>query len=445
MGILNETHTNKTLQTPGLNPFLPFGIYIPDGEPKVFGDRLYLYGSFDLPGNDAGYCSNVYHTVSAPLSDLTRWTDHGESFSSAAVPWSDALLYAPDALFYRGKYYLFFCMSDGSEGVAESDAPEGPFGNARRITLAGEPISGIDPSVLEDGGKLYYTWGQFHLNVGELSEDLCTLKPGTVHTDVLSNAPGREGFHEGSSLRKLGERYCMIYASEYQDAPPNSGARPTKLDYAVSDTPYGPYERRGTVIDNDGCDPATWNNHGSVIRAGEQWFVFYHASSGNTQFMRRARAERLTVDEANAVIYKARPSANGFVETLRPAHIASPVHACRFFGGAYVTQTGADSFPALLCANGAGFAFSPILFQAGDYALTLRYRAESKTRLRINAGKTAAAVTLPGAENAANAAVSFSMQAGLSPLLIERTDPGAGRCEIEALCLEPIQDKINTL
>ena len=112
------------------------------------------------------------------------------------MPWSDALLYAPDALYHNGRYYLFFCMSDGSEGVAESDAPEGPFRNARRITLGGEPITGIDPSVLEDGGHVYYTWGQFHLNVGELGDDLCTLKPDSVRTDVLSNADGREGFHE---------------------------------------------------------------------------------------------------------------------------------------------------------------------------------------------------------------------------------------------------------
>jgi hypothetical protein len=29
------------------NPFLPAWEYIPDGEPRVFGDRVYLYGSHD--------------------------------------------------------------------------------------------------------------------------------------------------------------------------------------------------------------------------------------------------------------------------------------------------------------------------------------------------------------------------------------------------------------
>ena len=29
------------------NPYLPSWEYIPDGEPHVFGDRVYVYGSHD--------------------------------------------------------------------------------------------------------------------------------------------------------------------------------------------------------------------------------------------------------------------------------------------------------------------------------------------------------------------------------------------------------------
>ena len=35
-----------------LNPFLPLHTYIPDGEPHVFGDRVYLYGSHDKEGGE---------------------------------------------------------------------------------------------------------------------------------------------------------------------------------------------------------------------------------------------------------------------------------------------------------------------------------------------------------------------------------------------------------
>ena len=420
-------------QIPGLNPFLPFSTYIPDGEPKVFGDRLYLYGSYDLFGG--GYCSDRYHAVSAPLSDLTDWTDHGVSFSTADVPWSDALLYAPDALYRNGTYYLFFCLSDGSEGVAESDSPAGPFRNARRVTLNGAPVTGIDPSVLADHGRVYYAWGQFHLNVGELEEDLCTLKPETVRGDVLSNAPGREGFHEGSSLRKLGKRFCMIYASEYTEEYPNRGGRPTRLDYAVADSPYGPYRRLGTVIDNAGCDPASWNDHGSVIRAGGEWFVFYHASSNNGEASRRARAERLKVDEEKGVIEQAVPTTNGFVRELLPEHIVSPVNACRFFGGAYVTQTEDGRFPCVNLTDGAGFAFSPIRFAAGTYSLTLRGAFMRPASLRVFLGETPAAqapLPPPGGQGSL-VSVRFSTEDCRVPLRIRIDGDGGAPCEIDGL------------
>ncbi len=394
----------------GLNPFLPFGIYTADGEPKVFGNRVYLYGSNDL--FDGGYCSKEYHVYSAPVDDLTDWTDHGISFTTDAVPWSDAVLYAPDALLYNGVYYLFFCLSDGSEGVAQSNRPEGPFVNARRITLNGQPITGIDPSVLEDNGKIYYTWGQFNLNMGELNEDMCTLKSETVRTGIITNEAGGEGFHEGSSLRKVGNKYCLIYASEYSADYPNNGARPTKLDYAVSDSPYGPYERRGTVIDNDGCDPETWNNHGSIIKINGEWFVFYHASSNSSAYSRRARAERIRVDEGNCVITEASPTSNGFQKTLPAESIASPVNARRFYGGAYVTEKD-GGFPAVGLKSGAGFSFGKAVYTQGDYKLTVTCRPlENGTVRFLIDGKTAAEIPFLKSDSLCELSARFTAHSG---------------------------------
>ena len=41
------------------NPFLPLNEYIPDGEPHVFGGRIYLFGSHDRFGGDR-YCMEDY-------------------------------------------------------------------------------------------------------------------------------------------------------------------------------------------------------------------------------------------------------------------------------------------------------------------------------------------------------------------------------------------------
>ena len=41
------------------NPYLPSWEYIPDGEPYVFGDRVYIYGSHDL-WNGYVFCMGDY-------------------------------------------------------------------------------------------------------------------------------------------------------------------------------------------------------------------------------------------------------------------------------------------------------------------------------------------------------------------------------------------------
>ena len=45
------------------NPYLPEGTFIPDGEPHVFGNRLYVYGSHDK-GRGMRYCPGDYQVWS---------------------------------------------------------------------------------------------------------------------------------------------------------------------------------------------------------------------------------------------------------------------------------------------------------------------------------------------------------------------------------------------
>ena len=55
-----------------VNPYLPSWEYIPDAEPYVFGDRVYIYGSHDK-FNGHVYCLNDYVCYSAPVDDLADW------------------------------------------------------------------------------------------------------------------------------------------------------------------------------------------------------------------------------------------------------------------------------------------------------------------------------------------------------------------------------------
>ncbi len=67
------------------NPYLPSWEYIPDGEPYVFGDRVYVYGSHDL-FNGCVFCMGDYMGWSAPVDDLGAWRCEGVTYPRDADP-----------------------------------------------------------------------------------------------------------------------------------------------------------------------------------------------------------------------------------------------------------------------------------------------------------------------------------------------------------------------
>lgn len=116
------------------NPFLPLWEHVPDGEPRVFGDRVYVYGSHDTAYSDS-FCDIKLKAWSASVNDLDHWFCHGDIFHAQAdedhaadVTWyENGRLYAPDVVEKDGKYYLFAYVFYGKGCIAVSDTPYGPF------------------------------------------------------------------------------------------------------------------------------------------------------------------------------------------------------------------------------------------------------------------------------------------------------------------------------
>ena len=67
------------------NPYLPLYECIPDGEPHVFGDRVYIYGSHDKEGGET-FCMLDYTTYSAPVTDLSDWRCEGTIYRADQDP-----------------------------------------------------------------------------------------------------------------------------------------------------------------------------------------------------------------------------------------------------------------------------------------------------------------------------------------------------------------------
>ena len=110
------------------NPYLPLYEHIPDGEPHVFEDRLYVFGSHDLEnGNE--FCELDYVAWSAPTDDLSDWRYEGVIYRKDQDPYNTDFLpmYAPDVVRGRdGRYYLYYCVKfQDAIHVAVSDDPAG--------------------------------------------------------------------------------------------------------------------------------------------------------------------------------------------------------------------------------------------------------------------------------------------------------------------------------
>ena len=180
------------------NPYLPSYEYIPDGEPRVFDGRLYIFGSHDRFGGD-DYCQNDYVCWSAPVDHLADWTYEGVIYRKSQDPRSkgELPLYAPDVVKGPdGRYYLYYSAQNTSViSVAVSDTPTGPYSyygdikdeNGHAWGSCKEDWFEFDPSVLVDDDEriwLYSGSGQEynkkfgHPVVGafvrELKKDMCT-------------------------------------------------------------------------------------------------------------------------------------------------------------------------------------------------------------------------------------------------------------------------------
>lgn len=338
------------------NPFLPLWEYVPDGEPHVFGDRVYLYGSHDKAASDR-FCVQDYTVWSAPVDDLSDWTCHGLAYRKSQDPrCKDGKLvdlYAPDCVQGNdGRYYLYYFAAGpdteafGPMSVAVSDRPEGPFEYLGDIRYPDRrPVLDYltnDPAVLNDNGRiwLYYGWGlgrdfrsrilkplyEFVLSklcnrtlkqikesrpsilscaVVELEEDMMTVKtkPKAVldskTTAVKNSELYHHPFYEAASIRKFNDLYYLVYSSGENN----------ELAYATSKYPDRDFVYRGVIVSNSdlgymGNDSPKNNSgtiHGGIEYINGQSYIFYHRCTNNTDFSRQACGEPISIEEDGTI------------------------------------------------------------------------------------------------------------------------------------------------
>lgn len=362
------------------NPFLPLWEYIPDGEPRVFGDRVYIYGSHDRPGS-IEFCDYKLKVWSAPIDNLNNWTCHGHIFHTkddrdhkSDTDWTDNnLLFAPDVVEKDGKYYLYAYIMGTKGCVAVSDKPEGPFTLISKYKYneneGNDSFKGgwfIDPGTLvDDDGKVYVFCG-FQGSFGaEINPDnMYEVIDGSFKDNVIPKET-ESGFFEACSPRKIGDTYYMIY----------SPAQGSRLAYATSKTPMGPYEFRGNIVDNE-IDYPGGNDHGSICCINGQWYIFYHKMTNGTIMSRRACVEKIEI-LPDGTIPQVEMTSLGFEDSLLPYRITPAEIACVLKGGCLITEL--DIFTRVITNITEGCIIGYKYFDFGeDYSTkTMKLAAET--------------------------------------------------------------------
>lgn len=309
----NEADKDKSAENPSANDTsaalsepLVKHIYTADPSAHVFENKLYIYPSHDfdagIPENDNGdhFGMKDYHILSMD-SVGGEVTDHGVALDIKDIPWAGRQLWAPDAAYANGKYYLYFPVKDKSDifriGVATSDNPAGPF------KAEPKPIEGsysIDPAVFQDsdgnaymyfggiwGGQLQrWSSGKYNPNdvYPDSSQPALSAKVAKMNKDMLSFAePARDvqildengnpllakdndrRFFEAAWMHKYNGKYYFSYSTGDTHF----------ICYAIGDSPYGPFTYKGVIL-----KPVLgWTNHHSIVEYNGKWYLFYHDSS----------------------------------------------------------------------------------------------------------------------------------------------------------------------
>lgn len=243
--------------------------YTADPTVIVHEGTVYLYtGHDDPPAGTDDYCMNDWLCFSS--NDLMHWTEHPSPLKATGFRWASGDAYASKVVKYQGKFYWFVSVTraGGSHkaiGVAVSDAPTGPFMDAKGSALVTHDMlpvtqndkANLDPTVLiDDDGRAYLFWGNGQCYFAELKGNLIELASEITVVSLPD-------FSEGAHIHKKNGIYYLAYGYGY----------PEKVAYATSRHIEGPWEFKG-ILNEIAGNCAT--NRPAIIEFNGADYFFYH-------------------------------------------------------------------------------------------------------------------------------------------------------------------------
>ncbi|WP_270089423.1 glycoside hydrolase family 43 protein [Sphingobacterium sp. SYP-B4668] len=245
-----------------------------DPEGIVYNNRYWVFPTFS-----AAYEKQVFFDAFSS-DDLAHWTKHERVLDTAAVKWAKKALWAPSVIQNSGKYFLFFGANDvhegeiGGIGVSVADKPEGPYRDLLGKPLINKIVNGaqpIDQFVFKDSDGTHYMYygGWRHCNIVKLKDDFTGLVPfddGEIYKEVTP-----QNYVEGPFMFIRNGKYYFMWSEGGWGGPDY------KVAYAIADSPFGPFKRVATILEQDSTI-ATGAGHHSVIKVPnkDKYFIVYH-------------------------------------------------------------------------------------------------------------------------------------------------------------------------
>ena len=232
--------------------------YTADPAPMVYDGKVYLYTTHDEDDAD-GF--KMLDWLLYTSDDMVNWTDHGAVASLKDFAWNprDNGAWAEQVVERDGKFYMYCPIHGNGIGVLVADSPYGPFKDpiGKPLVWQKEHWDDIDPTVLvDDDGQAYMYWGNPTLYAVKLNDDMVS------YSGEIMKFPHIEDYQEGPWLSKHDGHYYLSFAST---------CCPEGIGYAMSDSPLGPWEYKGHIMDHT---PRTRGNHPGIIDYKGKSYVF---------------------------------------------------------------------------------------------------------------------------------------------------------------------------
>ena len=278
-------------------------IYTADPSAHVFKKRIFVYPSHDIESgvkedDEGGHFDMRDYRVLSMKKIGGKVKDHGVALDIKSVPWAKRQMWAPDAAFKNGVYYLYFPVKDKDDifriGVATSKKPVGPF------IAEPKPMEGsysIDPCIFQDADGSFFMyfggiWGgqlqrwsgnrydakaklkqgketaylpriaRLSADMKQFAEPVQEVKIVDAKGNLFTEADNDKRFFEAAWMHKYNGKYYFSYST----------GDTHNLCYAIGDSPYGPFTYQGILL-----KPVQgWTNHHSIVEVKGKWYLFYH-------------------------------------------------------------------------------------------------------------------------------------------------------------------------